>query len=328
MTQDKQRKSSKILLEEKHMKNYFRSLKRSKSKGAINQKIVGKNKNMGMTKTSEAAKENKVHKIRKPRTKDVVQLKNSEKSCNEHEEAAPAMSDVSSDTEFNHSVDTIEAEVDDFTDTSFWKEPFIEVDLDNMSGNVSEEDNVKVTKKEMTSLGQSEGQFNAAAFWKDPMPDIDLSDFAESITVDQCSIRKSATKHKPQELDEEQVENLKEGNNKKTVDENTEDTDDQFNSSEFWKDPIPDINVSDLINIGKANVEANELRLIQPEENIKEGAMTDKNIAMGGVFVNPHDNMSEKLEELEDDNKSLRTYLANLRNDIMTLAARINALEA
>ena len=99
----------------------------------------------------------------------------------------------------------------------------------------------------------------------------------------------------------------------------------------FWKDPIPEVNLSDLLEINNdvsSKFEEGNLTKcktdLETNEDLAKHCNTDE-IAIELVKVN--DVLSEKLIVLEQENKSLKICLDSVTDDIMNLEARIRALE-
>eukprot|EP00092_Neocalanus_flemingeri_P103066 GFUD01131852.1.p1 GENE.GFUD01131852.1~~GFUD01131852.1.p1 ORF type:complete len:300 (-),score=103.96 GFUD01131852.1:98-961(-) len=263
MGQNKQRKSSKTLLEEKHMKNYFRTLKRSKNKGMVHQEPVMKkeikNRKTENINNLEQTPENRENKIRNHHKQEQMLLENVGKRLNdEHDDTHGG----TNKTEEDLKKENVLQSGDDFSNVSFWREPLPQVDTYSMSKNTSDVKNAVEDNKVFPVCNQSEGQFNAAAFWKDPIPEVDLSELMENNTG------------------------------------------------------LPSVEED---NVAKAKNQ------MQVNGDVFEKSDTQE---MTTELVKMIDELTDKMEVLEKENKSLRNCLGVVKDDIASLETRIRTLEA
>eukprot|EP00092_Neocalanus_flemingeri_P030281 GFUD01032872.1.p1 GENE.GFUD01032872.1~~GFUD01032872.1.p1 ORF type:complete len:311 (-),score=105.07 GFUD01032872.1:98-985(-) len=271
MGQKTQRKSSKTLLEEKHMKNYFRTLKRSKSKGMVHQEPVMnkeiKNRKIENINNLDQAPENKEKKIINHLKQKQMLLENDYNRLNDtqHTTDSNTLGDTNK-TEDDPKKENVLPSGVDFSEVSFWREPLPQVDTYSMSENIFDVKNAKTSHLEDNKVfpvcNQSEGQFNAAAFWKDPIPEVNLSELIE--------------------------------------------------------------NNSRLPNVEEDNV-AKAKNQMQVNGDVFEKSDTQE---MTTELVKMIDELTDKMEVLEKENKSLRNCLGVVKDDIASLETRIRTLEA
>jgi len=285
------------------MKSYFRSLKRSKSKNVDEVKQARKSKPAGLTYNRGLTNEDKEQKMGKQNIRDNGDYGGDDLNL-------PLVESSLSKQET--SVEANETNANDFNTSSFWKEPFMEVDLDSMMEDESEETNQILQGDAATNLDKSQVQFTAVAFWKDPMPDIDLSADSEVMPVD-----------KNYKTHDNDIECNEKQQNEKLIPASPE-FEEEFNSAQFWKDPIQDISLGDLIDIGEANCEGNVLGFMKANKRNLKG-----NILTGNAtkIVNNCEDMSQKIEILEDSYKCLRFNLENVKRAILKLEDRVKHLE-
>ena len=129
---------------------------------------------------------------------------------------------------------------------------------------------------------------------------------------------------------EEKVKVVETSENKKVFQGQSQ-SEGQFTAATFWKDPIPEVNLSDLLEInndiipklGEGNVAYRKTNT-EINKDLAKPCNTDE-VAIELVKVN--DELSEKINVLEQENESLKNFLESVTDDIMNLEARIRALE-
>ena len=316
-------------MEAKHMKSYFRSLKRSKSKGIVDQEQTEhtepKNFKTENNKNLNKTLENNENKMKNHQKKEQLPLEKVYKRLNDkHNDAklknAHIKVDDTNKIEDSREKETVALSVEGFTDVSFWREPLPSVDIQNLPNDgtklktvhIEVDDNNKIedTQEEEEAVS-SVDDFTDVCFWKEPFPHVDIHDMAEN-----SNTTKNAA-----------IINLEE--NRKVFPCNDQ-SEGQYNAAAFWKDPIPEVDLSKLIenNIMKLNVDEDNVTKaiiqIKANEDIKGKS---NNAQMTTELVKMNDELSDNVEMLERENKSLSDCLEGVKDDIMKLETRIRTLE-
>ena len=205
MTQNKPRKSSKMLLEEKHMKSYFRSLKRS-----------NQNQRVESSQVKNRIKENESNKNKKVKIKPQTSGKNSKKSQSPKNQknknnAEREMSLNENDFQRESTMDVEQIMSPQFDSIEAQKEEILDSE-ENMS--------LESRNKGLHIIDQ---QFNEANFWKTPFTDIDID-----IT--------SSSSHFIDDSHNDITET--ETNAEETIQNSDSSFNQQFNSVAYWREPL------------------------------------------------------------------------------------------
>ena len=290
------------------MKSYFRSLKRSKSKNIDEQKqgrATGKYRPSGLTYDRGFANEVKRHEQEKQNKGNETWTDNVGGDVN-----LPQIESTLSKQEAP--TNAYETNASDFNTSSFWREPFMKVDLECMAEDESKVANNILQVEEANNLDVSQLQFTAVAFWKDPMPDIDFSTNSEVMTNDENS--------KAHNIDIE----CNEKQQKEKLIPDSPEFEEEFSSAQFWKDPIPDICLGDLMNIEEANRDVTVPGFMKSS---KKNPKADILLENAAKIVSNSEDIPKKIEILEDSYKCLRFDLQNVKHEILKLEDRVKHLE-